>query len=265
MFPMDDFVGRALLAGLAVAVVAGPLGCFVVWRRMAYFGDALAHSAFLGVTLGFLLGIDLTLGVIVVAAVVALLLAVLQDRRKLAADTVLGLLSHGALAFGLLALAFVETLRVDLIGYLFGDILAVTVSDLVWIVIGGAVVLAALARLWTPLLAMTVDEDLARASGMPVPALRLTFMLLVALVVALGMKVVGVLLITALLIMPAAAARRLARSPETMAVFAALIGALAVGGGLAASLAWDLPAGPAVVATAVLLFAVTNAVPSARA
>lgn len=261
---MDDFVLRALGAGIAVALIAGPLGCFVVWRRMAYFGDALAHSAFLGVTLGFILGIDLTAGVVVVAVTLALLLAALQDRQKLAADTVLGLLAHASLAFGLLALSFIETVRVDLIGYLFGDILAVTGTDLLWILGGGALVLAALARLWTPLLAMTVDEDLARVAGLPVAALRLAFMLMVATVVAVGMKIVGVLLITALLIVPAAAARRLARSPESMAVFASLIGAVSVAAGLGASLTWDLPAGPAVVASAVLLFAVTLAVPQRR-
>lgn len=261
---MDDFVLRALGAGIAVALIAGPLGCFVVWRRMAYFGDALAHSAFLGVTLGFVLGIDLTAGVVVVSVVLALLLAALQDRQRLAADTVLGLLAHASLAFGLLALSFIETVRVDLIGYLFGDILAVTGTDLLWILGGGAVVLAALTRLWTPLLAMTVDEDLARVAGLPVAALRLAFMLMVATVVAVGMKIVGVLLITALLIVPAAAARRLARSPETMALFASLIGAVAVAAGLGASLGWDLPAGPAVVASAVLLFAVTAVVPQRR-
>lgn len=261
---MDDFVLRALGAGIAVALIAGPLGCFVVWRRMAYFGDALAHSAFLGVTLGFVLGIDLTAGVVVVAVVLALLLAVLQDRQRLAADTVLGLLAHASLAFGLLALSFIETVRVDLIGYLFGDILAVTGTDLLWILGGGTLVLVALTRLWTPLLAMTVDEDLARVAGLPVAALRLAFMLMVATVVAVGMKIVGVLLITALLIVPAAAARRLARSPETMALFASLIGGVAVTGGLGASLAWDLPAGPAVVATAVLLFAATAVVPHRR-
>lgn len=259
---MDDFVLRALAGGIGVAAVAGPLGCFVVWRRMAYFGDTLAHSAFLGVTLGFILGIDLTAGVVAVAVILALALATLQNERRLATDTLLGLLAHGSLSFGLIALAFAETLRIDLMGYLFGDILAVTASDLAWIALGGLAVLAALAVLWRRLLAITVDEDLARVAGEPIAALRIAFLLMVALVVALGMKVVGVMLITALLIIPAAAARRFARAPETMAVAAGAVGAASVAAGVLGSLAWDIPAGPAVVAASVVLFTASLAVPA---
>lgn len=259
---MDDFVLRALAAGTVLALVAGPLGCFVVWRRMAYFGDTLAHSAFLGVTLGFILGIDLTAGVVAVAAVLALLLAVLQEQRRLATDTLLGLLSHAALSIGLIALAFFETLRVDLLGYLFGDILSVRSSDIAWIAGGGTVVLAGLALAWRRILAMTVDEDMARVAGIPVTGLRLAFMMMVALVVALGMKIVGVLLITALLIIPAATARRMSASPETMAILASAFGVASVAGGLTASLLWDLPAGPAIVAAAVALFVASLAAPA---
>ncbi len=156
---MDDFLIRALAAGCGIAVLAGPLGSFVVWRRMAYFGDTLSHSALLGVTLGFLLGVNPMIGVMVVCVALALALVGLQRRRTLAADTVLGILSHGSLSLGLVALAFLETLRVDLMAYLFGDILSVTVNDLVWIYSGGAVALTGLALLWRRLLAVTVDED----------------------------------------------------------------------------------------------------------
>ncbi len=258
---MDDFLIRALAAGCGIAVLAGPLGSFVVWRRMAYFGDTLSHSALLGVTLGFLLGVNPMIGVMVVCVALALALVGLQRRRTLAADTVLGILSHGSLSLGLVALAFLETLRVDLMAYLFGDILSVTANDLVWIYSGGAVALTGLALLWRRLLAVTVDEDLARVEGMPVDALRLAFMLLIALVIAIAMKIVGILLITSLLIIPAAAARRFTRTPESMAALASVFGVVAVVAGLLASLTWDLPGGPSVVVAAASLFLVGSLVP----
>lgn len=258
---MDDFILRALAAGFGIAALAGPMGSFVVWRRMAYFGDTLAHSALLGVALGFLLGVDPTLGVMGVCVALALALVALQQRRTLAADTLLGILSHSALSLGLVAVAFLETLRVDLIGYLFGDILSVTPADLLRIYGGGAVALGLLALLWRRLLAVTVDEDLARVEGMPVTALRLAFMLLIALVIAVAMKVVGILLITSLLIIPAAAARRFSRTPEQMAGLAVLIGMAAVAAGLLSSLRWDLPGGPSVVVAAFALFLASHLVP----
>jgi zinc transport system permease protein len=251
---MDELFLRALVAGCGVAVVAGPLGAFIVWRRMAYFGDTLAHSALLGVALGFLLHINLNLAVAVLCIALSLVFVALQQQRRLASDTLLGILSHSALSLGLVALAFLETVRVDLMAYLFGDILAVTPGDIAWIYGGGAITLAALLLLWRPLLAVTVHEELAQVDGVNVPAVRLAFMLLVALVIAVAMKVVGILLITSLLILPAAAARRFARTPEAMAALGALAGALAVMGGVTASFRWDLPTGPAIVLTASTLF-----------
>nr|WP_041786632.1 iron chelate uptake ABC transporter family permease subunit [Rhodospirillum centenum] len=261
---MDDFVLRALLGGVGLALVAGPLGCVVVWRRMAYFGDTLAHSALLGVALGFLFGIGLNVGVALVCVGIAVLLTVLQEQRRLASDTLLGIVSHSALSVGLLALALMEALRVDLMAYLFGDVLAVTRADLLWIWAGGALVLAVLAAIWRRLLALTVDEDLARVEGVPVRAVRLVFMLLIAATIAFAMKIVGILLVTSLLVIPAAAARRFARTPEIMAVVAAGMGAAAVGLGMAASLWADLPTGPAIVAAAAGLFALSHAVPGPR-
>jgi zinc transport system permease protein len=251
---MDEFLIRALLAAIGVAVVAGPLGSFVVWRRMAYFGDTLSHSALLGVTLGFLLGADPTVGIIAVCTAVALLLALGERQRVLASDTLLGILSHSALSLGLVSLAFLETLRVDLMGYLFGDVLAVTWGDVSVVYIGGAVVLGVLAWLWRPLLAITVHEDLARVEGVPVRRVQIAFMLIIAVTIAIAMKVVGILLITSLLIIPAAAARALSRTPEQMAVLASIAGVLAVFGGLAGSFHWDLPSGPSIVTSAAVLF-----------
>ncbi len=261
---MDDFMIRALLGGCGIALVAGPLGSFVVWRRMAYFGDTLAHSALLGIALGYLLGIGMTAGVIAVCVAIATLLVVLQEQRQLATDTLLGIVSHSTLSLGLVAIAFMETMRIDLLAYLFGDILSVTAADIGWIYGGGAMALAGLALIWRRLLAITVDEDLARVEGMPVLAIRLVFMLLIAAVIAIAMKIVGILLITSLLIVPAATARRFSRSPEQMAVVASVIGMAAVIGGLMGSLFWDLPSGPSVVTAAALMFAASLMAPIPR-
>jgi zinc transport system permease protein len=255
---LDDFLTRALLAGAMVAVVAGPLGAFIVWRRMAYFGDTLAHSGLLGVALGFLLGMNLNLLVTLVCVLVAVILVLLQRRQELASDTLLGILAHSTLSLGLVAVAFVEGLRVDLMAYLFGDILAVSRGDLLAIAIGGALALVLLVLLWRPLLAITVHEELARVEGVPVLPVRLGLMLLIALVIASAMQVVGVLLITSLMIIPAATARRFARTPEQMALLAAVIGVLAVFGGIWGSLAQDTPTGPSIVVAAMLAFVVAS-------
>ena len=255
---MDDFLLRALIAGLGVALIAGPLGSFVVWRRMAYFGDTLAHAALLGVALGFLLEFSANIGVIVVCVVLALLLVALQQQRRLASDTLLGILSHTTLSLGLIAIAFMERVRIDLMSYLFGDILTVTTTDLYWIWGCAVAALAVLMAIWRPLLAITVHEELAQVEGIPVTRIRVMLMLLMAVVIAVAMKVVGILLITSLLIIPAATARSFTRTPEQMAALAAIIGCFAVSGGLTASLKWDLPAGPAIVVSAALLFFIAH-------
>jgi len=261
---MEDFFLRALLGGIGVAVAAGPVGCFIVWRRMVYFGAALAHSALLGVALGFLLGIDLTVGIFALCVFLAVLFVLLERQHLLPTDTLLGVLAHAALAGGLVVVAFLTTLRVDLMGYLFGDILAVTDADLAVIVVLTLITLGGMVLVWRSLLSITVDEDLAAVEGVPVAAVRLGFVLMVAGVVAVGMKIVGMLLILSLIIIPAAAARRLASTPERMALLAVVFGVLSVVAGLYASLYWDLPAGPMIVVTAALFFGLTQAWPRAR-
>lgn len=251
---LDDFLLRALAAGVGVAVVAAPLGCFVVWRRMAYFGATLAHSALLGVALGLVLGFDLTLGVAVSSVAVTLIVVLFQRQRLIGSDTLLGILAHSGLAVGLVTLSFLRGVRVDLMAYLFGDVLAVTMGDIAWIYGGGALVLATLALIWRPLLALTIHEELARAEGVPALRVQITFMLTLAIAVAIAMKVVGVLLIVSLLIIPAAAVRGLSRTPEQMAVLAAAAGAVSVVGGLFASLRWDTPSGPSIVVVATVVF-----------
>jgi len=263
--PMDDFLLRALAAGFGVAAVTGPLGAFVVWRRMAFFGDALAHSGLLGIALGLLLHINPFIGVAVVVLSVAIVLVLLRRKRELAADTILGILSHGTLALGLVAVSFMPGVRVDLMGFLFGDILAVGTTDLIWIYGVGAVVLASLLVFWRPLLAVTVHEDLAAVEGVPVQRVELLFMLLMAIVVAAAMKVVGIVLVAAMLVIPAAAARRFSQTAEQMAIVAAVVGAVAVAGGLGTSWVLDTPAGPSIVVAALVLFGVSALRPVGRA
>ena len=261
---LDDFFSRAIVAGLGVALVAGPLGCFVVWRKLAYFGDTLAHAALLGVALSLLLNINTGLAVFVVAVVVALALLALQKRSVLSSDALLGMLSHGSLAIGLLCLAFMNWVRMDLMGLLFGDLLAVSKQDIAFIYGGGAAVLIALIWAWKPLFAVTVNRDMAEAEGINASAYDVLLMLLLAAVVAVSIKIVGVMLITSMLIIPAGAARRLALGPVSMAVCAGLIGAVAVIAGLYASLSWNTPSGPSVVVAALLLFVATLVLPLQR-
>lgn len=255
---IDSFLLYALLGGLGVVGVAGPLGSVVVWKRMAYFGDTLAHAALLGVSLGILWNLPLQFSIIGVCVVLALLLNSAQRQTILASDTWLGILAHSTLALGLVVMTYLEGVRVDLFGYLFGDILALTTEDLLWIYIGGAFVLAALIWIWKPLIAWVVDEELAKVEGVPVAKVRMILMILIALVIAVAMKIVGVLLITSLMIIPAATARLFARTPEMMAALAALIGAIAVLLGLAISFWLDISAGPAVVVCAAGLFILTR-------
>lgn len=255
---LDDFTTRALLAGLGLALATGPLGSFVVWRRMAYFGDATAHAAILGVAVALAFQLPLTLGVLGVALAMALTVSTLAAKGW-AMDTTLGVLAHSALAFGLVAISFVPGVRTDLSAYLFGDILVVSRADLGLIWGGAAVVLGLLLWRWQALLTATLSEELAHAAGLNPNRERLVLTVALALVVAVALKVVGALLIAAMLIIPAAAARALARTPETMALLAAIIGGLASFLGLQLSLWQDTDAGPSIVASAAVIFALAAA------
>jgi len=253
---MDEFMLRALLAGILVVLVSGPLGCVVVWRRMAYFGDTLAHGALLGAGLALAFDFNALFAVLLVGIVLSLLLILLQRKKDISSDTLLGIMAHGSLAIGLVLLAMMQNqgMRVDLMAYLFGDILAVGWGDIGWMALAAVLVIAGLAFIWRALLSIAVHEELARSEGIRVDLVAVQFMLLIALVVAVAMKLVGILLITALLIIPAATARRYARSPESMALLAVLAGVLSVLLGLLASLQWDSPTGPSIVVASVLLF-----------
>jgi zinc transport system permease protein len=250
---LDDFFIRALLAGLGLALVAGPLGSFVVWRRMAYFGDSTAHAAILGVALGLAFHVSIYLGTLTTSVAMALVVTALVNRGQ-AMDTVLGVLAHSALAVGLVAISFVPSARADLNSFLFGDILAVGRADLALIWIGSALVLGLLIWRWQKLITATVNEELAMAAGIDPRIERLILSLALAVVVALAIRVVGSLLISAMLIVPAAAARGLSRTPERMALAATLIAACSVIAGLFSSLRLDSPAGPSIVAAAAAFF-----------
>ncbi|MBO6816277.1 MAG: metal ABC transporter permease [Rhizobiaceae bacterium] len=254
---LDDFFTRALLAGIGVALVAGPLGCVIVWRRLAYFGDTLSHAALLGVALAFLMQVNIVFSVFAVSVIVAVLLVYLQRSGGLPSDALLGLMSHSALAIGLVVLAFMTQVRFDLTALLIGDILSVSRSDIAIIFAGGCLVLAIFIWNWRELFVATVNEEIAQAEGFNPARANLVFMLLLAIVIAISMKIVGVLLITALLIIPAASARKFASGPEQMMVVSSVVGVAAVIGGLFGSLQWDTPSGPSIVVAALFFFVVS--------
>ncbi|WP_067515804.1 zinc ABC transporter permease subunit ZnuB [Endozoicomonas ascidiicola] len=259
---MSDILLYALLAGYGVAILAAPLGCFVVWRKMAYFGDTLSHSALLGVSIGLMLDVNMNLAVIISSLFLAIILAGLQEKQRIASDTLLGILAHSTLSIGLVAVSFSENVRVDMMSYLFGDLLAVNAEDLLWIFGGGSLILLILGWFWKPLLSLSVHAELAQVEGVPVKRLKLVLTMLMALVIAVAMKIVGVLLITALMIIPAATAQRLAKTPEQMMFMSAIIGIVSVSGGLSASWYLDSPAGPSVVTSSFILFLLSNTIRS---
>lgn len=258
---LNDFLVRAMLAGVGVAIVAGPIGCFIVWRRMAYFGETIAHSAPLGVAIAILTDVHLLFGVLFIACAVVIIMIYLETRDTLPTDTLLGMMSHGGLALGLVTLSFFPAIRIDIHALLFGDILAVDHLDLLVVWLGGLLALLALGFIWRPLVVATVNEDLAAVAGFRPERARLVFGLLLAIVISAAIKIVGILLIVALMIIPAATVRRFATSPEFMAVAAAVAGVFAVGGGLFTSATLDTPSGPSVVVAALVLFIVSRLFP----
>jgi zinc transport system permease protein len=251
----EPFLLRALFAGLGLALVAAPLGCFVVWRRMAYFGETVAQAGLTGIALGLALSLNLTASTLFVTLAASGLLILLSRQQVIPFDALLGLLAHAALAIGVIAASLVRGPQLDLMAFLFGDIFAISSGDLYTIYLGGALALAGLIAIWRPLLAVSVHEELAAAEGTRTATTKLVFVLVLAVVVAMAIKIVGVLLTIAFLIMPAAAARPLSESPEQMALFAAIFAMLGVAVGLFASLAFDTPGGPSIVVVLVAIFA----------
>ena len=243
----EPFLVRAIIAGLALAIVAAPLGCFVIWQRMAYFGETVAQASLIGVALSLAFRLDITLGVVVIAVLVAFLLLWFGRQQVVALDSILGLLHHAALATGVIAMSMLKGPPVDLLGFLFGDVFAVTTADIAWIAGGGAAVLAIVAWLWQPLLRLALHEDLAAAAGIDRRQVRAIFTILLAVTIAVAIKIVGVLLVMAFLVVPAVAARPLSGTPERMVLLTALVAAASVVAGLGLSATFDTPGGPSIV------------------
>ncbi len=250
----DDFFIRALFAGIGIALVTGPLGCFVVWRRLSYFGDTLAHSALLGVTMAYTLDLNIAISVFLISSVIALILIQLQKKTNLPGDALLGLLAHSSLAVGLVVIGFLTFIRFDIMGLLFGDILAVTIDDLLIIWTGGALILLVLKLIWKPLFASTVNYELAEAEGLNPDRAKAIFTILMAAVIAISIKMVGLLLITGMLIIPAAMARNISDSPQKMVIFSIIGGLLSVVLGLYSSLEFNTSSGPSIIAASLVLF-----------
>lgn len=256
---MDELIARALCAGLLLAAMLGPLGSFVVWRRMAYFGDTIAHSALLGVALSLLIGeaLPMHVGIFLVAITVALLLARSTRDTRFNTDTMLGILAHGALAFGLVLVALNREMQVDVNAYLFGDILAIDWTDVGVLAGLAAMVMLTLFCQWRALLMTTIDPAIAKVEGVNTARATMLLTLLLAAVIAVAIKLTGMLLITALLVIPAATARYFAKTPVQMALMASAVGMLSVGGGLFAALHVDVPTAPMMVVVAVALFVIS--------
>ncbi len=251
---IDTFIINALIGGALVAAIAGPLGCFMVWRKMAYFGDTIAHSALMGVALGIAFDSENLIIMIATCSSVALMLLFLQRDKRFSSDTLLGILAHSSLSIGMIVISMMDHFRTDMMYYLVGDILAISTADIYTITV--VVVLSAISLffIWRPLLSLTVHEGLAQIEGVRVNLIKIVYMLLIASLVAVALKVIGVLLITALMIIPAAAARTVSNTPLQMIIFASICGILSVVGGIFSSSQWDVPTGPAVVLSATVLF-----------
>tara|TARA_B110000971_G_C19843391_1_gene423654 strand:+ start:15 stop:845 length:831 start_codon:yes stop_codon:yes gene_type:complete len=250
---IDPFILRGLLAGMAVALVTGTVGCFVVWRRMSYFGDSLAHASLLGVALGVLIGIGANAGIVFTSLLFGFLLLWLQQSKDLPTDTLLGVLSHFALSISIIIISL-NKIKIDLHSFLFGDILTVTSNDLWWMYLGGIIVLILIFLNWSSLILVTIDEDLAKAEGINPLFVNLLLTTILTIVVAISVKIIGILLITSMLIIPAAASRRLVNSPESMALLATVFGILSVIFGIFLSVEIDTPSGPTIVVVSSFLF-----------
>ena len=253
----DDFFIRALIAGIGIALVTGPLGCFIIWRRLSFFGDTLSHSALLGVTIAFFFELNIAFSVFLISSAIALILLKLQKTTKLPGDALLGLLAHSSLAVGLVVIGFLTSIRFDIMGLLFGDILAVNEIDLLIIWIGGALILIILKYIWKPLFASTVNHELAEAEGMNPDKVNAIFTILLAAIIAISIKIVGLLLITGMLIMPAAMARNVSNNPNQMVKLSIIGGLLSVIIGLFSSLEINTPSGPSIITAALVLFCLT--------
>ena len=238
-----------LLAATALALAAAPIGAVLLWRRMAYFGDALSHASLLGVAVALAVHLPVVPAVLATALVVAAAVVWLRRQGRLAHDALLGTFAHGLMALGLLIAALFIG-EVELHAVLFGDVLRMGVAEALLVIAGAVLVLAFLARNWQPLVLSAVSEELALAEGVPARRLHVWLAFAAALLLAMAARATGLLLFTSLLVIPAASARAISDTPERMAAIGAVLGVASVIGGLFVARAWDVPSGPAIVVAA---------------
>lgn len=251
---MDNFIIYAIIAAIGISCITGLLGCFVVWKRMAYFGDSLAHSALLGIAIGYLFSININIGILFIAIIFSILLTYLQHKYILSTDTILGILAHGGIAIGMVMLSLSNYPNFDLHQFLFGDILTISLSEIYYIYFSLICIYAIMYFCFDKLLLMTISKDIAQSQGINSFKYQLIFISLMAVTVTVSVKIIGVLLITSMLIIPAAASRNIAESPILMCIFAILIGILSVIGGISFAYHFNTPSGPSIVMISIIIF-----------
>jgi ABC-type Mn2+/Zn2+ transport systems, permease components len=247
---MDDFLLRSLLMGVGFSILAGPLGSVMVWRRLSFLGDTVAHSALLGLGFSLLFNVASTVMLTIVCVVFAIALIFMPLRSKVSLDAVLAILSHGSLALGLVVLGLLKQSTLMLSGFLFGDILAVTPAEVIGTFALAGVMIVLLACFWRPFLTTLISEDLATADQVQIVWVKLAYAVTLGLAVGLLLKTIGVLLMTALLIIPATAARYIAQSPLQMMIISSCLAIVSYGFGFWGSYLWDTPTAPSVVVMA---------------
>ena len=254
---LDDFLVRSLVAGAMMVSIAAPIGCLMVWQRLAFLGDTLGHAAVMGVGLGLLLQLPTMFGVLGVVMLIVISLSQVANFNSALSETTLAIISHTGLAAGLILLGVLPSNTVSLEAILFGDLLAVTLVDLGMILVTTLILVFFLRRHWRSFVAVSVSREIAQAEGIEVRKIQFLMYLMIALLVAVMMKVMGVLLIAAMLVIPTSAARILSNSPERMVVYSALYGIASLSGGVLSSFQFDWQTGPAIVLSATVLLLVT--------
>jgi zinc transport system permease protein len=257
---LDDFLLRAVLAGLIMVVIAAPMGCLMVWQRLAFLSDTLGHAAVLGVGLGLMLQLEPIFGVLAVALVIVFSLSRVSSFNSALSETTLAIISHTGLAGGIILVGLLPGPAVNLEAILFGDLLATTSADLLNLLLTTVLLLVLLLRHWRAFVAVSVSREIAQAEGIEVRRIQFLMYIMIALLVAVMMKVMGVLLIAAMLVIPTTSARLFSRSPEQMVYISGLYGLFALGGGITSSFHFDWQTGPAIVVSATVLLLLTLAV-----
>ncbi len=249
-----NFIIRALLAALVVGIVCSVLGTYVVLRGMAFFGDALAHTILPGVVIAFLLGWPLAIGALIFGVLTAVGIGALTDRGTLKEDTAIGVVFAGLFALGIALLSMSGNYTVDLAHFLFGNLLGVSISDLVVIVILAAIVLLTILLFYKEFLLISFDPVLATTLRLPTTFLRYLLLVLIAITIVTALQVVGIALMLAMFVTPAATASLLTRRLPSMMAVAASIGAVSGVVGVYASFYLNVASGAAVVLVASLIF-----------